>query len=179
MSDTSNAAIAPAACRYIKLGAGGAWEAASLDSDRIYWGNAADAHEHAAGGDWEAKKFTAVELTDQALEYGTWRGPYQLRLYHSFGGEAPNRGTGYIGVDVSGRAILTCRGKGRHPYLVPLGKVGEKKGSEVCSLFDDSWCDFDAWAIEPVNTERSFFDGTPRGQRSWLLDLQLMVPRFA
>jgi hypothetical protein len=56
MSDASNAAITPAACRYIKLGAGGAWEAASLDQGRIYWGNAADAHAHAAAGDWEAAR---------------------------------------------------------------------------------------------------------------------------
>jgi hypothetical protein len=48
--------IAPAAIRYIKLGPGGAWEAAALDGGRIDWGNAEDPHELAAAGRWEAAK---------------------------------------------------------------------------------------------------------------------------
>ena len=48
--------IAPAAVRYIKLGPGGAWENASLDGGRIDWGNAADPHELAAAGKWDAAK---------------------------------------------------------------------------------------------------------------------------
>ena len=48
--------IRPNAVRYIKLGAGGAWEAASLDGGRIDWGNAGDPHELAQAGNWEAAK---------------------------------------------------------------------------------------------------------------------------
>ena len=36
--------VAPATIRYIKLGAGGAWEAASPDGGRINWGDSEDPH---------------------------------------------------------------------------------------------------------------------------------------
>lgn len=49
-------AVAPAHVRYIKLGPGGAWEAASLDGDRIDWGNKADPLKLAAAADWEGTK---------------------------------------------------------------------------------------------------------------------------
>ena len=44
--------ITPSSIRYIKLGTGGAWEAASLDHGRIEWGNADDPHVQALAGDW-------------------------------------------------------------------------------------------------------------------------------
>lgn len=44
--------IAPAEIRYIKLGPGGAWEAASLDGGRIDWSNSEDPHALALAGDW-------------------------------------------------------------------------------------------------------------------------------
>lgn len=46
--------IAPAVVRYIKLGAGGCWDAASLDQQRIHWGLPSDPHELASSGDWAA-----------------------------------------------------------------------------------------------------------------------------
>ncbi len=39
--------VAPATIRYIKLGPGGAWEAASLDGSRIDWGDSEDPHKGA------------------------------------------------------------------------------------------------------------------------------------
>lgn len=39
--------------RYIKLGAGGRWEAASLDQGRLDWGLPTDPHEIALVGDWK------------------------------------------------------------------------------------------------------------------------------
>lgn len=39
--------------RYIKLGAGGRWEAASLDQGRLDWGLPTDPHETALMGDWD------------------------------------------------------------------------------------------------------------------------------
>jgi hypothetical protein len=45
--------LTPTKIRYIKLGAGGAWEAA-LDRGRLEWGTGADAHVAAQGGDWDA-----------------------------------------------------------------------------------------------------------------------------
>ena len=48
------ATIAPAIVRYIKLGAGGCWDAASLDQQRIDWGLPSDPHELASSGKWAA-----------------------------------------------------------------------------------------------------------------------------
>jgi hypothetical protein len=45
--------ISPTKIRYLKLGAGGGWEAA-LDRGRVEWGSDADAHVAAQKGDWEA-----------------------------------------------------------------------------------------------------------------------------
>lgn len=42
--------------RYIKLGAGGAWEIASLKQGRILWGNSLDPHDLALAGDWDAAR---------------------------------------------------------------------------------------------------------------------------
>ncbi len=56
MPSTPTAKISPATVRYIKLGAGGGWEAASLDGDRIEWGFASDSHACAEGGEWERVK---------------------------------------------------------------------------------------------------------------------------
>ncbi len=46
--------IAPGIVRYVKLGAGGCWDAASLDQQRIDWGLPSDPHELASSGDWAA-----------------------------------------------------------------------------------------------------------------------------
>jgi hypothetical protein len=48
--------ISPVRIRYIKLGAGGRWEQAALDGDRVEWGLLSDPHEAALAGDWEAIK---------------------------------------------------------------------------------------------------------------------------
>jgi hypothetical protein len=56
MPDATLTRISPANIRYIKLGAGGAWEAASLDGDRIEWGFASDSHALAKAGDWASAK---------------------------------------------------------------------------------------------------------------------------
>lgn len=48
--------LAPAAVRYIKLGAGGRWEAAALDGSTIEWGDADNPHALAAAGDWTATR---------------------------------------------------------------------------------------------------------------------------
>jgi hypothetical protein len=53
---TEQQRIAPADTRYIKLGPGGAWEAASLDGGRIDWGNKADPHAMAAACNWEGAR---------------------------------------------------------------------------------------------------------------------------
>ena len=45
--------ISATTVRYIKLGAGGRWEAASLDNGRIDWGLPSDPHEMALGHDWD------------------------------------------------------------------------------------------------------------------------------
>lgn len=50
------APISPTAVRYIKLGPGGLWEAASLDGNQIDWGNEADPHDLALTEDWETAK---------------------------------------------------------------------------------------------------------------------------
>lgn len=46
--------ISPSTIRYIKLGAGGRWEAAALDKGRLEWGLPSDPHEAAVAGDWDA-----------------------------------------------------------------------------------------------------------------------------
>ncbi len=46
--------VDPEQIRYIKLGAGGRWEAASLDHGRIDWGLPSDPHDTALAGDWAA-----------------------------------------------------------------------------------------------------------------------------
>ena len=46
--------VAPTKIRYIKLGAGGRWEAASLDQGRVHWGMASDPHDLATRGEWLA-----------------------------------------------------------------------------------------------------------------------------
>lgn len=48
--------VAPVYVRYIKLGPGGAWEAASLDGGRIDWGNKADPLVLAAAADWHGAR---------------------------------------------------------------------------------------------------------------------------
>lgn len=46
--------VVPSSIRYIKLGAGGRWEASSLDLSRLQWGMASDPHDFAAQRDWPA-----------------------------------------------------------------------------------------------------------------------------
>ncbi|WP_156680876.1 restriction endonuclease [Sphingomonas profundi] len=60
MTDTTPTHIAPANIRYIKLGAGGRWEATSLDGARIDYGFATDDHARAAAGDWDGLKATYI-----------------------------------------------------------------------------------------------------------------------
>ena len=60
MSEPILLPIAPAEVRYIKLGAGGAWEAASLDQGRIYWGTDPSDHAHAIAEDWPAARASYV-----------------------------------------------------------------------------------------------------------------------
>ncbi|MCT2560256.1 hypothetical protein N0B51_14835, partial [Tsuneonella sp. YG55] len=52
-SDRRRAPLSPGTVRYIKLGQGGRWEAASLGSGRIDWGLPSDPHDLAMAGDWE------------------------------------------------------------------------------------------------------------------------------
>lgn len=54
--------VAPATIRYIKLGPGGAWEAASLDGGRIDWGDRDDPHACALAHDWAAAKQAYLAL---------------------------------------------------------------------------------------------------------------------
>ena len=44
--------VDPSKIRYIKLGAGGRWEAAALDRGRLQWGVPNDPHDMAVEGDW-------------------------------------------------------------------------------------------------------------------------------
>ncbi len=48
------ASFQPAAVRYIKLGAGGAWEKECLADGTLCWGIGTDPHAQAAAGDWDA-----------------------------------------------------------------------------------------------------------------------------
>jgi hypothetical protein len=125
------------------------------------------------------QRFSTLELTDQKLESGTWRGPYRLRLYHSFRGEAPVTEPGYVGVCVSGEVVLRCCGKKSHPDTLAIGNVGQKNGGRVCSSSKNDWCDFDGWAIEPSDAANSFFNRAPCRQRTWLLNVKAMEPRQA
>lgn len=71
--------IAPTSIRYIKLGAGGCWEAAALDGGRLEWGVASDPHDLMAAGDWAAVRdhylaagltsSTATAYTNEARAY--------------------------------------------------------------------------------------------------------------
>jgi len=54
--------VAPATIRYIKLGPGGAWEAASLDGGRIDWGDSEDPHGCALAQDWAGAKQAYLDL---------------------------------------------------------------------------------------------------------------------
>jgi hypothetical protein len=77
--------VAPADIRYIKLGAGGAWEAASLDRGRIDWGNNNDPHGLAAAGDWEAAKQAYL---DQSLSASTATSHLrELKAFYTLGSE--------------------------------------------------------------------------------------------
>jgi len=54
--------VASATIRYIKLGPGGAWEAASLDGGRIDWGDSEDPHACALAQDWAGAKQAYLNL---------------------------------------------------------------------------------------------------------------------
>ncbi len=54
--------VALATIRYIKLGPGGAWEAASLDGGRIDWGDSEDPHACALAQDWAGAKQVYLDL---------------------------------------------------------------------------------------------------------------------
>ncbi len=54
--------VAPATIRYIKLGPGGVWEAASLGGGRIDWGNGEDPHACAQAQDWAGAKQAYLDL---------------------------------------------------------------------------------------------------------------------
>lgn len=87
MTEPLNASrtIAPAAVRYIKLGAGGAWEAASLDSGRIDWGNEQDPHASAEARDWAGAKQAYL---DQNLTSATATGHLrELKDFYTLGSD--------------------------------------------------------------------------------------------
>jgi len=56
MTNLAAEPLNPAHVRYIKLGAGGAWEASALDHGRLEWGSSNDPHEAAVAADWEGAR---------------------------------------------------------------------------------------------------------------------------
>ncbi|MET0371173.1 MAG: restriction endonuclease, partial [Sphingobium sp.] len=83
MPDIMPTRIDPTNVRYIKLGAGGGWEAASLDGDRIDFGFVTDDHARAAAGDWDGVK--AAYLT-AGLSAGTASGYVrEIRDFYTLG----------------------------------------------------------------------------------------------
>jgi hypothetical protein len=85
MLDPSIKPIAPAEARYIKLGAGGTWEASSLDQGRIYWGSDADNHEHAEARDWTAAR--ALYIQQNALPSTATSWTRELREFYTLGAD--------------------------------------------------------------------------------------------
>lgn len=75
--------VTPASIRYIKLGPGGAWEAASLESGRIDWGNKADPLDFAAAADWRGARQSYL---DAGLLPSTATGYLrELKDFHTLG----------------------------------------------------------------------------------------------
>lgn len=83
MLDTTLALIAPAHCRYIKLGPGGAWEAAALDQGRLYWGTDGDDHHAGEVGDWDGARRGYITAGAQPGTATSWR--RELRDFYTLG----------------------------------------------------------------------------------------------
>lgn len=139
-SDRMQAPPSPSAVRYIKLGQGGRWEAASLDGDRIDWGLPTDPHEQALAEDWEGvrQRYAAQGLT-----------PATTTAY-------VNETRAFYDADPMVLWITFARARMWWAFAKPevhwIGGSGEAQGTRYRDTVD-GWHDYDL-AGEPLDLER-------------------------
>ena len=133
-------AVRSSKVRYIKLGAGGRWEAASLDQGRLDWGLPTDPHEMALEGNWEG-------LRDHYRGLRTAQGSVTADLTEA---EA------FYDRDPDALWITFARGKMWWAFAEPqvhwAGGEGETHGTRY-RLTRDGWHDSDL-AGAPLYTDR-------------------------
>jgi hypothetical protein len=139
-SDRLQTPLSPSALRYIKLGQGGRWEAASLDGRRIDWGLSTDPHEQALAEDWEG-----------------------VRQHYLAEGLPPATATAYVNetrafYDGNPTVLWITFARGRlwwafaKPQVHWIGGSGETQGTRYRET-DDGWHAHDL-AGEPLDLER-------------------------
>lgn len=132
--------LAPTSLRYIKLGQGGRWEAASLDSGRIDWGLPSDPHEEALADDWD-----------------------EVRRHYLAHGHNPSTATAYVNearafYDSDAETMWITFARGRMWWAFAksevewLGGQGEVHGTRYRQTVD-GWHDHDL-AGKPLDLER-------------------------
>jgi hypothetical protein len=138
--DRLQAPLSPSALRYIKLGQGGRWEAASLDGGRIDWGLPTDPHEQALAEDWEG-----------------------VRQHYLAGGLPSATATAYVNetrafYDRDPEVLWITFARGRlwwafaKPQVHWIGGSGDSQGTRYRETVD-GWHDHDL-AGEPLDVER-------------------------
>jgi hypothetical protein len=139
-SDRLQTPLSPSALRYIKLGQGGRWEAASLDGGRIDWGLRSDPHEQALAEDWDG-----------------------VRQHYLAGGLPPATATAYVNetrafYDGDPEVLWITFARGRlwwafaKPQVHWIGGLGDSQGTRYRETVD-GWHDHDL-AGEPLDLER-------------------------
>lgn len=139
-SDRRSALISRGTVRYIKLGQGGRWEAASLGCHRIDWGLPSDPHDLALAGDWEG-----------------------VRQHYLSQGLSPATATSYLNEtrafydgDPHVMWITFARGRLWWAFAGPevhwIGGAGETHGTRYRETLD-GWHDHDL-AGKPLDLER-------------------------
>ena len=122
--------IAASKVRYIKLGRGGRWEAASLDQGRLDWGLPTDPHEIALEGNWE-------ELREHYQALRTTPGSVTADLTET---------QAFYDCDPDSLWITFARGKMWWAFAAPevrwAGGDGESHGTRY-RLTRDGWHDSD------------------------------------
>jgi hypothetical protein len=138
--DRLQAPLSPSLVRYVKLGQGGRWEAASLDGGRIDWGLPSDPHEQALAEDWNA-------VREHYLAHGL--NPATATAY-------VNETRAFYDSDPKVLWITFARGRLWWAFAKPqvhwIGGSGETQGTRYRTALD-GWHDHDITG-EPLDLER-------------------------
>lgn len=139
-SNQQGAPLSPGTVRYIKLGQGGRWEAASLGGHRIDWGLPSDPHDLALAGDWEGVR---QHYLSQGLRLATATGYL-------------NETCAFYDADPHVLWITFARGRLWWAYARPevhwIGGSGDTQGTRYRETLD-GWHDHDL-AGKPLDLER-------------------------